>query len=98
MSWRTWVALLGLCLVTVGACSGKSSEKDEIASGGSNASGNGGTHAASMGGAGGTSPSGAGQAGEAGQDDTSTTRETAFAKIRARLAGTALAAEILGGG
>jgi len=30
-------------------------------------------------------------------DDTSTTRDTAFAKIRARVAGTALAAEILGG-
>jgi 5-methyltetrahydropteroyltriglutamate--homocysteine methyltransferase len=29
-------------------------------------------------------------------DDTSTTRETAFAKIRARVAGTALAAELLG--
>jgi 5-methyltetrahydropteroyltriglutamate--homocysteine methyltransferase len=29
-------------------------------------------------------------------DDTSTTRETAFAKIRARVAGTALAAEALG--
>jgi 5-methyltetrahydropteroyltriglutamate--homocysteine methyltransferase len=29
-------------------------------------------------------------------DDTSTTRETAFAKIRARVAGTALAAQILG--
>ncbi len=29
-------------------------------------------------------------------DDTSTTRETAFAKIRARVVGTALAAEILG--
>jgi 5-methyltetrahydropteroyltriglutamate--homocysteine methyltransferase len=31
-------------------------------------------------------------------DDTSTTRDTAFAKIRARVAGTALAAVILGGG
>lgn len=31
-------------------------------------------------------------------DDTTTTRDTAFAKIRARVAGTALAAEILGGG
>jgi 5-methyltetrahydropteroyltriglutamate--homocysteine methyltransferase len=31
-------------------------------------------------------------------DDTSTTRDTAFAKIRARVAGTALAAEILGAG
>ena len=31
-------------------------------------------------------------------DDTSTTRDTAFAKIRARVAGTALAAAILGGG
>ncbi len=31
-------------------------------------------------------------------DDTSTTRETAFAKIRARVLGTALAAEIIGGG
>jgi 5-methyltetrahydropteroyltriglutamate--homocysteine methyltransferase len=31
-------------------------------------------------------------------DDTSTTRETAFAKIRARVEGTALAAEILGRG
>jgi 5-methyltetrahydropteroyltriglutamate--homocysteine methyltransferase len=31
-------------------------------------------------------------------DDTSTTRDTAFAKIRARVAGTALASEILGGG
>ena len=76
MSWRAWVALLGLCLGTVGACSGKSSEKDEIASGGSNAGGNGGgsggTPADSMGGPGGTSPSGAGQAGEAGQGDTST--------------------------
>jgi 5-methyltetrahydropteroyltriglutamate--homocysteine methyltransferase len=30
-------------------------------------------------------------------DDTSTTRDTAFAKIRARVAGTALASEILGG-
>jgi 5-methyltetrahydropteroyltriglutamate--homocysteine methyltransferase len=30
-------------------------------------------------------------------DDTSTTRDTAFAKIRARVHGTALAAEILGG-
>ena len=30
-------------------------------------------------------------------DDTSTTRDTAFAKIRARVLGTALAAEILGG-
>ncbi|HEU5161850.1 MAG TPA: 5-methyltetrahydropteroyltriglutamate--homocysteine methyltransferase, partial [Thermoanaerobaculia bacterium] len=30
-------------------------------------------------------------------DDTSTTRETAFAKIRARVLGTALAAERLGG-
>ncbi|HEU4342016.1 MAG TPA: cobalamin-independent methionine synthase II family protein [Candidatus Binatia bacterium] len=30
-------------------------------------------------------------------DDTSTTRETAFAKIRARVLGTALAAEIIGG-
>ena len=30
-------------------------------------------------------------------DDTSTTRDTAFAKIRARVAGTALAAEIVGG-
>ena len=30
-------------------------------------------------------------------DDTSTTRDTAFAKIRARVAGTALAAERLGG-
>jgi hypothetical protein len=29
-------------------------------------------------------------------DDTSTTRETAFAKIRARVEGTALAAEALG--
>ena len=29
-------------------------------------------------------------------DDTSTTRETAFAKIRARVAGTALASEALG--
>jgi 5-methyltetrahydropteroyltriglutamate--homocysteine methyltransferase len=29
-------------------------------------------------------------------DDTSTTRETAFAKIRARVVGTALAAETLG--
>lgn len=31
-------------------------------------------------------------------DDTSTTRETAFAKIRARVAGTALASDVLGGG
>jgi 5-methyltetrahydropteroyltriglutamate--homocysteine methyltransferase len=31
-------------------------------------------------------------------DDTSTTRETAFAKIRARVLGTALAAQALGGG
>jgi 5-methyltetrahydropteroyltriglutamate--homocysteine methyltransferase len=31
-------------------------------------------------------------------DDTSTTRDTAFAKIRARVAGTALASEKLGGG
>ena len=31
-------------------------------------------------------------------DDTSTTRDTAFAKIRARVLGTALAAEMLGGG
>ncbi|HVS31375.1 MAG TPA: 5-methyltetrahydropteroyltriglutamate--homocysteine methyltransferase [Thermoanaerobaculia bacterium] len=31
-------------------------------------------------------------------DDTSTTRDTAFAKIRARIVGTALAAERLGGG
>ena len=31
-------------------------------------------------------------------DDTSTTRDTAFAKIRARMAGTALASEMLGGG
>jgi 5-methyltetrahydropteroyltriglutamate--homocysteine methyltransferase len=31
-------------------------------------------------------------------DDTSTTRETAFAKIRARVAGTALAAKIIGSG
>jgi 5-methyltetrahydropteroyltriglutamate--homocysteine methyltransferase len=31
-------------------------------------------------------------------DDTSTTRETAFAKIRARVLGTALAARMLGGG
>ncbi len=31
-------------------------------------------------------------------DDTSTPRETAFAKIRARVVGTAMAAEILGGG
>jgi 5-methyltetrahydropteroyltriglutamate--homocysteine methyltransferase len=31
-------------------------------------------------------------------DDTSTSRDTAFAKIRARVLGTALAAEILGGG
>jgi 5-methyltetrahydropteroyltriglutamate--homocysteine methyltransferase len=30
-------------------------------------------------------------------DDTSTTRDTAFAKIRARVVGTALAAEVLGG-
>jgi 5-methyltetrahydropteroyltriglutamate--homocysteine methyltransferase len=30
-------------------------------------------------------------------DDTSTRRDTAFAKIRARVAGTALASEILGG-
>ena len=30
-------------------------------------------------------------------DDTSTTRETAFAKIKARVAGTALASAILGG-
>lgn len=30
-------------------------------------------------------------------DDTSTTRETAFAKIRARVLGTALAAEVIGG-
>jgi 5-methyltetrahydropteroyltriglutamate--homocysteine methyltransferase len=29
-------------------------------------------------------------------DDTSTSRDTAFAKIRARVAGTALAAEALG--
>ena len=29
-------------------------------------------------------------------DDTSTTRETAFEKIRARVTGTALAAEVLG--
>ena len=29
-------------------------------------------------------------------DDTSTSRETAFAKIRARVAGTALAGEVLG--
>ena len=29
-------------------------------------------------------------------DDTSTDRETAFAKIRARVAGTALAARVLG--
>jgi 5-methyltetrahydropteroyltriglutamate--homocysteine methyltransferase len=31
-------------------------------------------------------------------DDTTTTRETAFEKIRARVAGTALASEVLGGG
>ena len=31
-------------------------------------------------------------------DDTSTTRDTAFAKIRARVLGTALASERLGGG
>jgi 5-methyltetrahydropteroyltriglutamate--homocysteine methyltransferase len=31
-------------------------------------------------------------------DDTTTSRETAFAKIRARVAGTALASELLGGG
>jgi methionine synthase II (cobalamin-independent) len=31
-------------------------------------------------------------------DDTSTTRDTAFAKVRARVAGTALAAQLLGGG
>src|ERR1700758_1422634 len=31
-------------------------------------------------------------------DDTTTSRETAFAKIRARVQGTALAAEVLGGG
>ena len=30
-------------------------------------------------------------------DDTSTSRDTAFAKIRARVLGTALAAEIIGG-
>ena len=30
-------------------------------------------------------------------DDTSTSRDTAFAKIRARVAGTALAARVLGG-
>jgi 5-methyltetrahydropteroyltriglutamate--homocysteine methyltransferase len=30
-------------------------------------------------------------------DDTSTTRDTAFAKIRARVEGTALAADLLGG-
>jgi 5-methyltetrahydropteroyltriglutamate--homocysteine methyltransferase len=30
-------------------------------------------------------------------DDTSTSRETAFAKIRARVAGTALADAVLGG-
>ena len=30
-------------------------------------------------------------------DDTSTTRDTAFAKVRARVAGTALASEVLGG-
>ena len=29
-------------------------------------------------------------------DDTSTTRETAFAKIRARVRGTAMAAQVLG--
>jgi 5-methyltetrahydropteroyltriglutamate--homocysteine methyltransferase len=31
-------------------------------------------------------------------DDTTTSRETAFAKIQARVQGTSLAAEILGGG
>ena len=31
-------------------------------------------------------------------DDTSTSRDTAFAKIRARVVGTALAAEVLGAG
>jgi 5-methyltetrahydropteroyltriglutamate--homocysteine methyltransferase len=31
-------------------------------------------------------------------DDTSTTRDTAFAKIRARVVGTALAADAIGGG
>jgi 5-methyltetrahydropteroyltriglutamate--homocysteine methyltransferase len=31
-------------------------------------------------------------------DDTTTSRETAFAKIRARVQGTALAADVLGGG
>jgi hypothetical protein len=31
-------------------------------------------------------------------DDTSTTRDTAFAKIKARVLGTALAAKIIGGG
>jgi 5-methyltetrahydropteroyltriglutamate--homocysteine methyltransferase len=31
-------------------------------------------------------------------DDTSTTRDTAFAKIRARVAGTAMASELLGNG
>jgi 5-methyltetrahydropteroyltriglutamate--homocysteine methyltransferase len=30
-------------------------------------------------------------------DDTTTTRETAFAKIRARVVGTAMAAEVIGG-
>ena len=30
-------------------------------------------------------------------DDTSTTRDTAFAKIRARVLGTALAADVIGG-
>ena len=31
-------------------------------------------------------------------DDTSTTRDTAFAKIRARVLGTALASDVIGGG
>lgn len=70
MSWRVWVALLSVCLATVAACSGKSSEKDPVASDG----GNGGSAAGGVGGNGGTLP---GFAGEAGDDEGSSATSSA---------------------
>ena len=85
MSWRSWVALLGVCLATIGACSGKSSEKDPVGSAG----GNGGSAADGVGGTGGTLPGIAGQAGDdAGFGTTSSAGPTGLTSTGTTFGGT----------
>lgn len=63
MSWRWWAALLGVCALTAGACSGKSDSNDDDVTGGHGGS--------AAGGAGGTAQGHAGEQADLGSGDTS---------------------------